>query len=299
MDLRRTDLLLAAIARGDALGVTADGASAADAARLRRAHGDRGWPLRPVGSDELGPGQTTRVTAQARAVLRAFVLAGGRFDGAAFARELRQFAASTRRPLEPALHRALADLDAGCVWWRAGERARRERPAAEPPSDEVVTRAIPLATLVVDERQALVAAMLQALATDWSHDAVVGAAQMVFLCRRALAGGAPWHDGDAVWHAAFAAALATVSWPEPLVHWCATAGPLTAAAPHRVVTAAVAAARIAAGAAPPDPDLAALAAALPAATGEQAFALLAAAGGPACAATAAAAALLAATAAPR
>src|SRR5262245_18772842 len=179
MDLKRADLLLAAIARGDALGVTSEGCSAAAARALLRQHRDRGWPTVPVGSDELGAGRTTRVLAQAQAVQRAFLLAG-RFDGEAFARPLQALGRASVRALEPSMHKALADLDAGVPWWRGGERAFAEG-SDEPGSCDAVARAIPLAALVRDDADALRAARLQAMVTDWHPDAVDGAAAMVWL----------------------------------------------------------------------------------------------------------------------
>ncbi len=188
MDLKRADLLIAAVALGDAIGSTSDGLTEAVALTMVQRHRDRGWPSRAIGSDERGRAQTGSVTAQARALHKAWLLAGGRFDGAVFARELQAFARGNRRPLEPALHKSIADLDAGLPWWHAGERAWRERGPAAVGSCDAVARAIPIAALARTDAEAMAAARLSALVTDWSPGTVEATAALVLGLREVLAG---------------------------------------------------------------------------------------------------------------
>jgi len=310
VDLKRADLLLAAIARGDALGVTSEGLGRDGARALLRQHRDRGWPLVPVGSDELGAGRTTRVTAQAQALQRAFLLANGRFDGAVLAQQLQALGRASMRAFEPSMHKALADLDGGVPWWRGGERAFAEVDA-EPGSCDAVARAIPMAALVRDDAAALRAARLQAMVTDWHPDAVDAAAALVWLLRRAFAGDAPWRRA---WRAEAEAAIAlpaavTAADGEDgaLATWQRTvaarrtygagrarSGDDAFGTPWQAVALAVATARMAEGLAPEHAAVQALSAELPEYTGAQTPGLVAALGGRATVNTACAAALVAA-----
>ncbi|MGE3175613.1 MAG: ADP-ribosylglycohydrolase family protein [Planctomycetota bacterium] len=278
MNLKLADRLLQAVRDGAALGATAQGASPAELAAAR----DRGWPMRAIA-------EPPALAGQALALHRAVLLAGGRFDGAAWGRALLEFDRQNRRPLEPALHRSLADLRDGVPWWRGGERTWREGASDEASCDAVARAAVLPALLGGDDDEVAAAAMRQALATDWSPATVLAAGALARLVRAAAAGREPWRDPMP------AAAPPPVRDPDdPLRAWADAAlrvpQPSGDSPPRRCLQAAFAALRSSRGLDPEHTALRAAAAAWPECAAET-WRLGAVLGGPAMAAAACAAAL--------
>lgn len=190
MDLAGADLLLDAIAAGDALGVTADGED--PRVLLERLPSLDPWPQKATGGGrgDYGPGRTSGVTAQARCVQTAWLLAGRGFDGTALAQQLVIWESGMRRPIEPATRIAIGDLREGATWSHGGLRHWRE--AGPSPGAEPVVRAVLCAALARDDAEARAAAVQQCLLTQWSPDAVLASAALGWLLRAAIAGDEPW-----------------------------------------------------------------------------------------------------------
>lgn len=231
MDLKRAELLLGGIAAGEALGATAAGTTPAAMAALHARHRDRGWPFRPVGGGrfELAPGQAGAGTAMARCLLRATLLGGGRFDGAAFARELVGWLRSRPRQIGVTTSRAVHALADGAAWDAAGGAVRLAHGA--PGDCGSLQRNGVVPALASDDDASLRLSVLHGLVTHPAPLHVLCCAAQTWLLRRLLAGGRPepvawleeflaaWTawlpaEGDrsvARWRAAFAGELAAAT----------------------------------------------------------------------------------------